>query len=60
MINLNKSTDYNLFFGNVSGNDYHPNEIIAEYITEIIYNDNKPKYPAEKIFLKEYNKRFIK
>lgn len=60
MVNLNQSNDYKYFFGNVSGNDYHPNEIIAEYMTQIIYNNNEAKYPAEKIFLEEYNKRFIK
>jgi hypothetical protein len=60
MINLNKSKDYKDYFGNISGNDYHPNEIVAEYMTQIIYNNNKPIYPAEKIFLENYNKRFIK
>jgi len=60
MVNLNESNDYKYFFGNISGNDYHPNEIVAEYMTQIIYNNNEPKYPAEKIFLEEYNKRFIK
>jgi hypothetical protein len=60
MINLEDSNIYKDFFGKVDNNDYHPNEIIAEYLTHFIYNNKQAIYPAEKIFLKEYNKRFIK
>lgn len=58
--NLHNSKEYLDFFGNINGNDYHPNEICAEYFTKIIYNNNKAVYQAEKIFLNHYKKRFIK
>ena len=34
--NLNKIDEYSDFFGNISGNNYHPNELSAEIISRLI------------------------
>lgn len=60
IMNMSQSKEYLEYFGNIPGNNYHPNELSAEYLTELIYNDRKVQYPAEKIFLTNYINRFIK
>lgn len=49
MINLNNFNNFNNFFG-ITNNNYHPNEIIAEYINIYIGNYNYNNYDGYKLF----------
>jgi len=55
-IDLNKFTDFKDFFG-IINNNYHPNEIIAEYMTNYYENNNNNNTGYE--IFKNYMNKFI-
>lgn len=60
--NLNEINEYRDFFGNLGGNNYHPNELSAEIISRVITNEiletqNTQNYKAAEIFKEEFEAR---
>jgi hypothetical protein len=53
---IHNNREFNKYFGNIKNNNYHPNEIIAEYITQLYNNTLLEK---EKVLSKTNNLQYL-